>query len=161
MNTFIEAYLKEMDKIKKQADLTIAQIPDEQLYWTPDHENNSIGVLVQHISGNINSRSTDFLTTDGEKASRDRDGEFEAQNLDRQKLLENWAQSWALFYETVRSLSVQQLDQNVSVKGKEMSVTSALLAQLVHYSGHIAQMMVLGKLLLQDQWQTLSIPKQK
>lgn len=161
MSIFLKAMLQEMDKIKKQGDGTLVQLTEEQLYFAPDSESNSIAVLVQHIAGNMRSRSTDFLTTDGEKASRKRDAEFTPHTLSKEELMQEWEDAWAIFYETVHALSQEDLLQMVSVKGKETPAMAALMTQLVHYAGHIAQMMYIAKMQLQEAWQTQSIPKKK
>lgn len=161
MSIFLKAILQEMDKIKKQGDGTLVQLTEEQLYFAPDSESNSIAVLVQHIVGNMRSRSTDFLTTDGEKASRNRDAEFTPHTLSKEELMQEWEDAWAIFYETVHALSQEDLLQMVSVKGKETPAMAALMTQLVHYAGHIAQMMYVAKMQLQEDWQTQSIPKKK
>lgn len=161
MSIFLKAMLQEMDKIKKQGDGTLVQLTEEQLYFAPDSESNSITVLVQHIVGNMRSRSTDFLTTDGEKASRKRDAEFTPHTLSKEELMQEWEDAWAIFYETVHALSQEDLLQMVSVKGKETPAMAALMTQLVHYAGHIAQMMYIAKMQLQEAWQTQSIPKKK
>ncbi|MEN0588485.1 DUF1572 family protein [Kurthia gibsonii] len=161
MSIFLKAMLQEMDKIKKQGDGTLVQLTEEQLYFAPDSESNSIAVLVQHIVGNMRSRSTDFLTTDGEKASRNRDAEFTPHTLSKEELMQEWEDAWAIFYETVHALSQEDLLQMVSVKGKETPAMAALMTQLVHYAGHIAQMMYVAKMQLQEDWQTQSIPKKK
>lgn len=161
MSIFLKAMLQEMDKIKKQGDGTLVQLTEEQLYFAPDSESNSIAVLVQHIVGNMRSRSTDFLTTDGEKASRKRDAEFTPHTLSKEELMQEWEDAWAIFYETVHALSQEDLLQMVSVKGKETPAMAALMTQLVHYAGHIAQMMYVAKMQLQEDWQTQSIPKKK
>lgn len=161
MSIFLKAILQEMDKIKKQGDGTLVQLTEEQLYFAPDSESNSIAVLVQHIAGNMRSRSTDFLTTDGEKASRKRDAEFTPHTLSKEELMQEWDDAWAIFYETVHALSQEDLLQMVSVKGKETPAMAALMTQLVHYAGHIAQMMYVAKMQLQEDWQTQSIPKKK
>lgn len=161
MSIFLKAMLQEMDKIKKQGDGTLVQLTEEQLYFAPDSESNSIAVLVQHIVGNMRSRSTDFLTTDGEKASRKRDAEFTPHTLSKEELMQEWEDAWAIFHETVHALSQEDLLQMVSVKGKETPAMAALMTQLVHYAGHIAQMMYIAKMQLQEAWQTQSIPKKK
>lgn len=161
MSIFLKAMLQEMDKIKKQGDGTLVQLTEEQLYFAPDSESNSIAVLVQHIVGNMRSRSTDFLTTDGEKASRNRDAEFTPHTLSKEELMQEWEDAWAIFYETVYALSQEDLLQMVSIKGKETPAMAALMTQLVHYAGHIAQMMYIAKMQLQEDWQTQSIPKKK
>lgn len=159
MSIFLNAFTLEMDKIKKQGDDTLAQLTESQLHWTPDEESNSIAILIQHIAGNMISRSTDFLTTDGEKASRNRSKEFINQQLTKPQLLKLWEEAWAIFYQAVKDLTEEDLFHPVTVKGKELTATSALMTQLVHYSGHIAQMMYIGKMIRLHDWRTLSIPK--
>lgn len=161
MSIFISAYLNELNKIKKQGDDTFKQLTEEQLYWTADSNTNSIAILIQHISGNIVSRSTDFLVTDGEKKSRNRTAEFQNQQYTKQQLLTIWEDAWAIFFDTVSNLSEEDLFHIVRVKEKEMTATAALLTQLVHYSGHIAQILAFGKMILKDQWQSPSAPTTK
>lgn len=161
MSIFINAYLNELNKIKKQGDNTFKQLSDEQMYWSADENTNSIAILIQHISGNIISRSTEFLTSDGEKKSRNRDAEFQNQQFTKEQLLTIWEDAWAIFFDTVSNLSEEDLFHIVRVKGKEMTATAALLTQLVHYSGHIAQILAFGKMILQEQWQSPSAPTTK
>lgn len=161
MSIFLKAMIQEMDKVKKQGDGTLVQLTQEQLHFAPDKESNSIAVLVQHIAGNMRSRSTDFLTTDGEKTSRNRDAEFMNQTHSKEELVQEWNEAWAIFYETVHALSPEDLLQMVSVKGKETPAMAALMTQIVHYAGHVAQMMYIAKMQLQEDWQTQSIPKTK
>lgn len=157
MSIFINGFLKEMNKIKQQGDQTIAQLNEAQLHWTPSHGTNSVAILIQHISGNMISRSTDFLTTDGEKPSRNRDSEFINQSYTKVELIEIWESAWTSFFNTVSSLTEEDLFQEVTVKAKQFTATAALLTMLVHYSGHISQMMMIGKLQLNDQWVPISI----
>lgn len=161
MSIFLNALTFEMNKIKNQGDGTIAQLTEQQLYWSPDKESNSIAVLIQHIAGNMISRSTDFLTTDGEKKSRNRREEFIDQQYTKQQLITLWEEAWTIFFQTVSELTEEDLFHSVTVKGNEVTATSALLSQIVHYSGHIAQIMYVGKMILQNDWISLSIPKEK
>lgn len=156
MSIFINAYSNELNKIKKQGDDTFKQLTTEQMYWCADENTNSIAVLIQHISGNIVSRSTDFLEADGEKTSRNREAEFKNQQYTKEQLLTIWEDAWAIFFDTVSNLSEEDLFHIVRVKGKEMTATAALLTQLVHYSGHIAQILAFGKMILKEQWQSPS-----
>ncbi|GEK35278.1 DUF1572 family protein [Kurthia sibirica] len=154
-----KAMLDNMAKIKKQGDGTLAQLSEAQLLWQPDQNSNSIEILVKHLEGNIRSRSTDFLTTDGEKANRVRDDEFRSDYASKEAIIACWEAAWRQFFAQVNNLSDDDFDREVSLKGATLSVTEALVTQIVHYSGHIGQMMYIGKLVMQDDWQTLSIPK--
>lgn len=156
MSIFLNALTKEMNKIKKQGDRTIEQLTTEQMHWEPTEQSNSVAVLIQHIAGNMISRSTDFLTTDGEKSWRDRNAEFVDQNLSKDGLIQIWEDAWAVFFQTVASLTEEDLFHSVTIKGNENTATAALMTQLVHYSGHISQMIYAGKLALQEDWSIIA-----
>lgn len=146
MSIFLKSLTAEMDKIKKQADSSIERLSEEQLHWTPDEQSNSVAVLMQHIAGNMISRSTDFLTTDGEKPWRSRTSEFVDQQYSKQQLLTLWEEAWAVFYKTVRNLTEEDLFHTVIVKDKTVTATAALMTQLVHYTGHISQILYIRKM---------------
>lgn len=158
-NLFKDSILARFAEIKKQGDGTIAQLSIEEMQWVPNTESNSVAILIKHICGNINSRSTDFLTTDGEKSSRNRDDEFVDNSSSKEDLITSWEQSWNLLYQTINQLSSVDFENNVLLKGKEITVIDALHKQLVHYATHVGQMMFIGKLIKKEQWKTLSIPK--
>ncbi|WP_397538995.1 DUF1572 family protein [Rummeliibacillus pycnus] len=156
---FKESILQRFTEVKKQGDGTISQLSIEEMQWIPNSESNSIAILVKHICGNINSRSTDFLTTDGEKISRNRDDEFVDDSDSKEDLIASWEKSWNLLFQTIDQLSPADFEKNVRLKGKEISVVEALHRQLAHYSTHVGQVMYIGKLIKKEQWKTLSIPK--
>lgn len=156
MSIFLSALTKEMNKIKKQGDRTIEQLTTEQMHWSPSEQSNSVAILVQHIAGNMISRSTDFLTSDGEKPWRDRSAEFVDQNLSKEELIQIWEDAWVVFFNTVEKLTEEDLFHVVTIKGNENTATAALMTQLVHYSGHISQMIYAGKLVLQEDWSTIA-----
>lgn len=156
MSIFLSALTKEMNKIKNQGDRTIEQLSTEQMHWSPSEQSNNVAILIQHIAGNMLSRSTDFLTTDGEKPWRNRNEEFVDQQLTKEELLKIWEEAWAVFFETVAHLSEEDLFHAVTVKNNENTATAALMTQLVHYSGHIAQMIYIGKLVVKEDWLTIA-----
>ncbi|MGG0655426.1 DUF1572 family protein [Rummeliibacillus pycnus] len=156
---FIDSIQQRFTDIKKQGDGTISQLSIEEMQWIPNSDSNSIAILMKHICGNIDSRSTDFLTTDGEKSSRNRDDEFVDDSFSKEELIASWEKSWNLLFQTIEQLSPTDLEKNVMLKGKEISVVEALHRQLAHYATHVGQIMYIGKLIKKEQWKTLSIPK--
>lgn len=159
MNLISKALLDNLAKIKKQGDGTLSQLSEAQLQWQPDKDSNSIEILVKHIEGNIRSRSTDFLTSDGEKASRNRDDEFISTDSTKEEIVALWNSAWQQFSKQITDLTDDDYNKIVLLKGQETSVTEALITQIVHYSGHIGQILYIGKLIKQEDWQVLSIPK--
>ena len=156
---FKDSILQRFTEVKKQGDGTISQLSIEEMQWIPNSESNSIAILLKHICGNINSRSTDFLTTDGEKISRNRDDEFVDDSDSKEDLIASWEKSWNLLFQTIDQLATADFEKNVRLKGKDISVVEALHRQLAHYATHVGQVMYIGKLIKKEQWKTLSIPK--
>ncbi len=146
---------------KRLAEGAIAQVGDEQLTATLDGDMNSIAMLVKHMTGNMRSRWTDFLTTDGEKADRNRDSEFEAPPATRDALLRLWEQGWALVFQAVEPLSDADLGRTVTIRGEAHSVMQAINRQIAHYASHTGQIILLAKHFRGDQWQSLSIPRNR
>lgn len=138
---------------------TIEQMTDEQLFWQYHDESNSIAMLVQHISGNLLSRFTDFLTTDGEMESRDRDSEFEVVLDSREGLLQCWDAPWDTLFAAVDSLSVGDLEKIVYIRNEAHTVTEALNRALTHTSYHVGQIVHTGVMLRGEDWKTLSVPR--
>jgi hypothetical protein len=147
--------------LKEQGEKTFAQLDEEDFHWMMNEASNSIAILIQHISGNMVSRWTDFLTTDGEKPDRNRDGEFEAIQMSKEQLLDCWEHGWRVFFETLESLKEQDLEKTVYIRGQVHSVIDAIERQMAHYAGHVGQIMFIGKQIKGNQWESLSIPKRK
>ena len=148
--------------LKDQADRALAQVDDGAFFATLDAGSNSLAVLVAHVAGNAQSRWTDFLTTDGEKPDRDRDGEFELDpGLSREQLMRRWEAGWRAVFTAVDPLVPADLDRTVTIRGEPHSVMQALLRQLRHYAYHVGQMVLLAKHFRGAEWQTLSIPRGK
>lgn len=147
---------------KRMADATFAQLDDRAFFHLPDPESNSVAVLVKHISGNLRSRWTDFLITDGEKPDRHRDQEFALTPSDtRQELMHRWEESFDTVFSTLQSLTPESFDKTVYIRGEAHSVLQAINRSLNHVAGHISQIVFLGKLLRGAEWKTLSIPRGK
>jgi hypothetical protein len=155
--------MAELKKIKERGDKAMAQLSqDAQFHWRPDRESNSIDMLVRHLHGNMMSRWTDFLTTDGEKPGRNRDAEFEpAPHMTREMLLAEWERGWQRLFETVTALSPADLLRTVTVRGVPSSALQVLVSQCSHYAAHVGQIIFLAKQSAGAAWQTLSIPRRR
>jgi hypothetical protein len=146
---------------KKLADRAMAQCPDAALFTTLDAESNSIAIIVKHMSGNMRSRWTDFLTSDGEKPDRNRDSEFEAAPATRAELMEMWECGWKILFGALEPLSDAHLDGTITIRTEPHSVMQAINRQVAHYSYHVGQIVYLARHLAGDKWQTLTVPKNK
>jgi hypothetical protein len=158
----IDDAVVQLGKLKDQADKAVAQITTEQMFATIDAEANSIALIMKHVSGNMRSRWTDFLTSDGEKPNRNRDVEFEAEGRDTPEvILAAWEHAWKLTLDAVSSLAPEDLEKTVRIRGQAHTVVQAINRQLSHYAGHVGQIVLLAKHYAGNRWQTLSMPKRK
>ena len=139
----------------------IAQLSDEQLLAVLDGEANSIGVIVKHLTGNMRSRFTDFLTTDGEKPGRDRDAEFENPPGSRAELMALWEEGWNCVFTAIEPITEEDLQRSITIRGEAHSVMQAINRQVAHYAYHCGQIVLLAKHFKSGQWQTVSIPRRK
>jgi len=146
---------------KKLAERAIEQVSDEEFFAAIDDEANSIAVVVKHIAGNLVSRWTDFLTTDGEKPTRDRDSEFAITDDSRDSLMEFWERGWQVLFENIEPLSIADFSKTVNIRGQQHTIIEAINRQLTHYSYHIGQIVLLAKHFRSSEWKTLSIPKNR
>lgn len=155
--------LESFRSYKKLAEKAIAQASDEELFLTLDEEANSIAHIVKHISGNMISRWTDFLTTDGEKPDRERDMEFviTPEMKDREVLMQQWERGWRCLFDALEPLRPEDFDRSVLIRGEAHSVIEAVNRQLTHYAYHIGQIVFLAKHFRSAGWQSLSIPRNK
>jgi hypothetical protein len=145
---------------RELSERALAQVSDDDFFRTIDAESNSVAVLVKHIGGNLLSRWTDFLTTDGEKPTRDRDGEFIVEgSADRAAIMELWDAGWAALFQTLAQLTVADLGATVVIRRESMSAMSALNRALAHISQHVGQIVLLAKHYRSSEWKTLSIPR--
>jgi hypothetical protein len=155
----IEAVVQEFRKIKQLADRAIAQLSEAELHQRLDDEANSVATLIVHLAGNMRSRWTDFLTTDGEKPWRARDTEFEPTAMSHDALLAAWEGGWQTLFDAVAPLTDADLGRAVTIRGESLTVLTALLRQVSHYAGHTHQIVLLGKHLRGPAWKVLSIPR--
>ena len=159
---YLEDAILQFRKYKDLGDKAIAQVADADLSRAPGSESNSIAVILKHISGNMRSRWTDFLTTEGEKPSRDRDGEFELDGGDtKTRVIERWEEGWNLLFQTLAALSPADLTRTVSIRGEPHTVLQALDRQLTHYAYHVGQVVYVARHFAGSRWKSLSIPKGK
>ena len=157
---YLDEAHRQMRGHKRLAEGAMAQLKDEELFVTLDPESNSIAVIVKHMAGNMRSRFTDFLTTDGEKPDRYRDQEFElSPATTRGDLTKWWAQGWARVFEAIESLKPEDLMLRVTIRGEPHTVLQAINRQVMHSAYHIGQIAYLAKHWKGAQWQTLSVPK--
>jgi hypothetical protein len=144
---------------KSLAEKAITQISDDALFHAPDEKSNSIYVIVKHLHGNMLSRWTDFLTTDGEKEWRKRDEEFEEIHSTREELLRLWEEGWTCLFAALNGLKEEDLNKTVYIRNMGHSVEDAIMRQLAHYAYHVGQIVYLARLLNEGDWTTLTIPK--
>ena len=159
--SYIEDCLSLFHYYKKLAERAMEQVTDEQLFIMLDDESNSIGIIVKHMAGNMRSRWTDFLTTDGEKPDRDRDSEFVQPPATRQALRALWEDGWARVFRALEPLSDADLGRTVTIRGEAHSVMQAINRQVAHYAHHVGQIVMLAKHFAHDHWQSLSVPRNR
>lgn len=160
-NDYLESVKKQFEYYKMLGDKTFLQLEDDKLFWKHNDDCNSIATIVKHLWGNMLSRWTDFLTSDGEKDSRDRDAEFENDIQNRENLLYKWNEGWNCLFNAINSLTTNDLDKIIYIRNQGHTVTEAINRQLAHYPYHIGQIVFLGKMLVENEWTSLSIPKGK
>lgn len=154
----LSACLAEFKKIHEMCEAAIAQIDDSSLHVRVNPHQNSIGVIMQHMAGNMISRFTDFLTSDGEKPSRNRENEFQDRMLSRPELFELWDRGWQTLFEALSPLTDGDLESTITIRGQTHSVFQAINRQTAHYACHMGQILLIGKHLLGDHWKHLTIP---
>jgi uncharacterized damage-inducible protein DinB len=146
---------------KKLAERAMQQCPDDALFESLDVESNSIAIIVKHMAGNMRSRWTDFLTTDGEKPDRNRDTEFEDAPKTRVELMKLWERGWKHIFDALEPLGNDDLVRKITIRTEPHSVTQAINRQVAHYSYHVGQIVYIAKHLAGRKWQTLTVPKKK
>ena len=162
---FTTSYIQDAIQVfryyKTLAERAMAQVTDEQLFATLDHEANSIAVIVKHMAGNMRSRWTDFLITDGEKANRNRDSEFVDPPATRAGLMAVWEEGWKCLFDALEPLTDDDLGRTVTIRGEAHSVMQAVNRQLAHYPHHAGQIVLLAKHFASEHWQTLSVARNR
>lgn len=155
----LDAARDEFRKIKALGDKALAQLSDADLHVKIDDESNSVAILMRHMAGNMRSRWTDFLTSDGEKPDRFRDREFEDAAVSREALVAEWEDGWRRLFEALAPLTDADLQRTVVIRAEPHSVYQAISRQVAHYAGHVYQILFLGKHIKQAGWTSLSVPR--
>lgn len=158
-NAFRQSAIKKVLYYKELGDKTLMILNDADLHFTPNEESNSIAIIIQHIAGNMFSRWTNFLLTDGEKTNRNRDKEFIDQELNKQQLVSIWNAGWQCFISALKSLTGDDLLKTVYIRKEPMLVIDAINRQMAHYPYHVGQIIYLAKIIKNTDWYNLSIPK--
>jgi hypothetical protein len=156
---YIENALKEFRGMKALADKAVVQVSDEEFFRAIDPESNSIAVIMKHMAGNMRSRWTDFLNSDGEKPDRHRDTEFELDKEDRRAIEERWEEGWRLVFGAIEPLKGEDLMREVTIRREPHTIVEAVNRQLTHYGEHVGQIIFLAKHLKSSAWKTLSVPR--
>lgn len=160
--SYVQLAQREFKRLKSLGDDAIAQVSDEQFFIAPADGDNSIATVIKHVGGNLLSRWTDFLTSDGEKPGRDRDHEFQITTDDsRTRLLAQWEQGWTALFAALQPLSDADLSRTITIRGEAHTVLQAVNRQLTHYAYHVGQIVYVAKHHCGAQWRTLSIPRGK
>jgi Protein of unknown function (DUF1572) len=155
----IDEFISTFRSQKALAEKAIVQLADEQFHTALNADTNSIAVIMKHMAGNMLSRWTDFLTSDGEKPQRDRDNEFVDTFTSRAQIMAFWDTGWTCLFSALASLSDDDLAKTVTTRGQPSTVTSAILRQISHYGYHIGQIVQIARILVGDRWQIITIPK--
>jgi len=159
---YLEEARRQFRGHKRLAEGAIAQLTDEELFKAIDSESNSIAILIKHLAGNMRSRFTDFLTTDGEKPDRDRDQEFELNSATtRAEVMRWWEEGWARVFATIDALKPEDVMRTVTIRGEPHTVLQAVNRQIAHYAQHTGQIVFLAKHFRSSEWKTLSVPRGK
>ncbi len=158
---YLESVKKQFRYYRQLGDKAMEQVPAHQLFYQPNAKSNSIAVIVKHLWGNMLSRWTDFLTTDGEKEWRNREAEFETDTQNSVAVFAQWNEGWNCLFEALDQLQLQDLEKIVYIRNEGHTVLEAINRQLAHYPYHVRQIVYIAKMLTESHWESLSIPKGK
>jgi hypothetical protein len=156
---FLDSVIKRFKEHKVLGEKTFEQLTHAEMHFQPNEASNSIAVIIQHLYGNMLSRWTNFLTEDGEKAWRQRDDEFKTHQFSKQQLMDKWNEGWKVFLDTLGSLKEDDLTKTITIRSEPLNIVDAINRQMAHYSYHVGQIVYLGRWIKEDQWKSLSIPK--
>jgi hypothetical protein len=159
ISNYLSDAIKSFRNYKTMAEKAMAQVSDEEFFEALNEEANSIAVIVKHIAGNLRSRWTDFLTSDGEKADRNRDTEFELMDETRESLMKFWEQGWQTLFDAIEPLEAEDFEKTVSIRGEAHTICEAINRQMTHYAYHVGQITFLAKHFRSKDWKTLSVPR--
>jgi Protein of unknown function (DUF1572) len=160
-NDYLQSSIKQFEYYKMLGEKTFAQVSDEDLFWQYNEESNSIATIVKHLWGNMLSRWTDLLTSDGEKEWRKREEEFDNDITTRKEMMGKWNEGWECLFNTLNSLTDNDLDTIIYIRNMGHSITEAINRQLAHYPYHVGQIVFIGKMASKNTWNSLSIPRGK
>lgn len=156
---YLQCVISNFKTTKQQGERALSQLSYEQIQWSSHEETNSIAIIMKHLHGNMRSRWTDFLTSDGEKVDRDRDGEFEGGCSSKEEALAAWQEGWEYVFNTMNTIMPEDLLKTVYIRGEAHTVLQAIERQISHYALHIGQIIYIGKMLKENEWECLSIPR--
>lgn len=162
VQNYFDDALKSFRAYKKLAEKAIAQVSDEEFFVTLDEESNSIAVIMKHMAGNMFSRWTDFLTSDGEKANRNRDMEFVIEpQTTKDDVIDYWERGWKCVFEALEPLRPEDFEKKVTIRGEEHTIVQAINRQMTHYAYHVGQIVFLAKHFRSAEWKSLSVPRNR
>ncbi|EJS67690.1 DUF1572 domain-containing protein [Bacillus cereus] len=156
---YLQCAISNFKATKKQGERALSQLSYEQIIWSSHVETNSVAIIIKHLHGNMRSRWTDFLTSDGEKIDRNRDGEFEGGYSSKQEVLAAWQEGWEYVFKAMSTINPEHLLKTVYIRGEALTVMQAIERQISHYALHIGQIIYIGKMLKENEWECLSIPR--
>lgn len=156
---YLNSVIKQFEYYKMLGDKSFEQVDEEKLFYQYNEDSNSMATIVKHLHGNMLSRWTDFLTTDGEKEFRNRDAEFENDITTKEEMLSKWNAGWQCLFDALHSLQETDLQKIIYIRNQGQTVTEAINRQLCHYSYHVGQIVFIGKMICNENWISLSIPK--
>lgn len=156
---YLESAKKQFEYYKLLGEKTMNQLSEEHLFWQYNSESNSIAIIVKHLHGNQLSRWTDFMTSDGEKEWRQRDAEFEITEQSKEAIMRLWNEGWNCLFQALNSLTEEDFSKTIYIRNMGHSVVEAINRQLAHYPYHIGQLVFIGKMIRDEQWDSLSIPR--
>lgn len=157
----MKAVLERFRSVKDLGDKTISQLSEDDIHWNLNEASNSVAVIAKHLGGDMMSRWSDFLTSDGEKPYRNRDQEFEDDISSKRELITVWEKGWNTLFDTLSGLEDQDLLKRTNIRGESHTVLGAIERQMAHYAYHIGQIVYIGKQLKDENWKSPSIPKGK
>lgn len=156
---YIQSVIKQFEYYKSVGEKTFDQLTEADLFWRYNEASNAISIIVNHLWGNMKSRWTDFLNSDGEKEWRDRDLEFESVIKTKAELMLKWNEGWGYLFEALLAINDTNFHQKVYIRNQEHSIIEAVNRQLAHYAYHIGQIAYIGRMIKDNEWQSLTIPK--
>jgi len=159
--TFLDSVVKRLLGYKVVAEKTFEQLSEADMHYAPNETSNSVAIIIRHMAGNMLSRWTDFLTTDGEKDWRNRDSEFEDPQQTKAELLAFWEKGWQCCLQAIQGLEETDLEKTITIRQEPLSVIDAINRQLAHYPYHVGQIIYIGKILKDQDWKNLSMPKKQ